>query len=130
MKKLLGYTKKPWVISLLVMSTFYIVFGFIGTDVAEASLRSKVTAGNGDELMNTIDSAGSYFVNIARQAAVVVCVIIAIWMGYSLWVKKTVEGIADVKGRLLTLVLGLACVFFAEKIIGTALKMLGYDGAI
>ena len=123
-------TKKSWFIPFVTMSVFLVFYGFVNIDIAEASLRSRVTAGNGDELLDSIDKAGSSLVDIARQAAIIVCVLIAIWTGYALWVKKTAESWADVKGRLLALAGGLLFVFFAEKIIGTMLKIFGYEGTI
>ena len=117
---------KPLITLSLLITAVAIFYGFVGLDVAEASLRSKVTSSNGEELTNTIDNAGASIIATLRQIAIIVCVLLCVWMGYSVWIKKTAEGLADIKGRLLALVIGLAFVFFAEQIIGTLLGWFGY----
>ena len=130
MQVVLNFLKKPWIIPVGTIAAFCVFYGFVGIEVAEATLRSKVTSGSGDELVEALDKAGLTVVDILRQLAMVICVLVAMSMGYSLWIKKTAEGLADVKGRAGALAGGLFFVFFAEKIIGTLLKVFGYEGTV
>ena len=121
--------KKQWfALSVSTIAAAALMYGFVDVDVAEASLRSKVTSSNSKELETVIDNAGSSIIDTIRQVAIIFCVLLVASMGYSVWIKKTAEGLADVKGRLIGLVLGLVCVFFSESIIGTVLGWFGYKG--
>lgn len=121
--------KKQWIVlSVSTIAAAALIYGFIDVDVAEASLRSKVTSADAKELEDTIDHAGASIIDTAREIAIVLCVLVSASMGYSLWIKKTAEGLADVKGRVGALIFGLIFVFFPEQIIGTILGWLGYKG--
>lgn len=103
-------------------------FGYIdlGTDqVAEASLKSKVTSNNTKQVESTVDKAGSGVIKLARDIGVVVLVVMLVWAGYSLFVKKSAEGLADMKGRLGVMILAIAFIFFSEQIIGAILSIFG-----
>lgn len=95
-------------------------------DTAEAgSLKSQIKANNQDKLEQTVDNAGKEVVNTAREIAIAALVVLVIWMAYSLLVKKSVEGIADVKGRLIGLIIAVALIFFTDQILGAIFGILG-----
>lgn len=127
LKSLLIYVKKPWAICLSAMTALVAFYSFVGAHVAEATLRSRVTSGSGDELVNTIDKAGVSLLDIGQQLSIVAAVLLVLWMAYSILFKKTAEGLADVKGRLLGLVVALFCAWKPEIIIGSLLKFFGVD---
>ena len=99
---------------------------FAFQDVAEASLKDDVSSNSTTTLTNTVDKAGRNIVKTARDIGVVALVILLIWMGYSLFIKKSAEGLADMKGRLGAAVLAIAFVFFSEQILGAIFGIFGY----
>ncbi|MFS0783403.1 hypothetical protein [Bacillus sp. 1P06AnD] len=119
--------KKMTVVSTLCLG-FLFLFHVMGSfDVAHAdSLKGNVKSDSGTALFNTIDNFGAQLVKLARQIGVVALVILVVWMGYSLFIKKSAEGLADMKGRLGAMCIAIAFVFFSEKIIGAILGMFGY----
>lgn len=100
-------------------------FGFESTNIAEASLKGQVKSSNINELENTVDNAGKQIVDLAREIAIVIAVIVIIWGAYSLFVKKSAEGLADMKGRMGVLLLAIAMIFFTEKILGAIFGLFG-----
>lgn len=101
-------------------------FGFETTNVAEASLKGAVKKNNGtSQLEKTVDKAGNEIVKLARDVAIVVAVIVIVWAAYSLFVKRSAEGLADMKGRMGVLLLAIALIFFTEQILGAILGMFG-----
>lgn len=110
----------------LTFTVSYLGLGdFNTTEVAEATIKSKVNSNSSTTLNSTVDKAGSSLVKLARDIAVVVLVLVIIWAGYSLFVKKSAEGLADLKGRMGVIVVAIAFIFFAEQIIGAILKLFG-----
>ena len=131
MSKGMNMTKK---ILIALLATFILSFGLgtigsqIGlepTDTASAALKDDIKANKIEDLEKTVDGAGKNFVGLAREVAIVVAVIIVILMAYSLFVKKSVEGMADMKGRLGGLLIALAFVFFTEQILGAIFGLFG-----
>jgi hypothetical protein len=123
-------------IAIALLATFILSIGFgqiasyelnlKTTNVASAAdLKSQVKANNVGELTKTVDNAGSQIVDIARQIAIVVAIVVIIWGAYSLFIKKSAEGLADMKGRMGVLFLALAMIFFTEKILGAVFGLLG-----
>lgn len=93
---------------------------------AEATLKSTVKSNSTTTLTTTVDTAGKSAVKIARDIGIVGLVIMIVWMGYSLFFKKSAEGLADMKGRLGLLIIAVAFVFFAEQILGAIFGIFGY----
>lgn len=127
----MNITKK---ILIALLATFILSFGLgpiesqIGlepTDTASAALKDDIKKNNIEDLEKTVDGAGTNFVKLAREVAIVVAVILVILMAYSLFVKKSVEGLADMKGRLGGLLIALAFVFFTEQILGAIFGLFG-----
>lgn len=101
-------------------------FGMETTHTAEAALKNKVKKNSTSTLESTIEGAGDKVVSLAREVAIVAVILIVIWMGYSLLIKKSAEGLADMKGRLGALVLALIFVFFSEQVLGALFGIFGY----
>ncbi|MEK5217743.1 hypothetical protein [Psychrobacillus sp. FSL H8-0487] len=101
------------------------VIGIEMADTAEATLKSQIKANNQDKLEATIDKAGKEVVNTAREIAIVALVVLIIWMAYSLLIKKSAEGLADMKGRLGGVVIAVAFIFFTDQILGAIFGVLG-----
>ncbi|MGA5692686.1 hypothetical protein [Cytobacillus pseudoceanisediminis] len=98
-------------------------FGLAPT--AEASLKSTVSKNTTTTLTNTVDSAGKNVVKLARDIAVAVLVFLICWMGYSLFFKKSAEGLADLKGRMGLALAAVAFIFFPEQILGAIFGIFG-----
>lgn len=102
-------------------------FGFESTNIAEASLKDQVKKSNIDDLEKTVDKAGNQVVDLAREIAIVVAIIVIVWAAYSLFIKKSAEGLADMKGRMGVLLLAIAMIFFTEKILGAVFGLFGVE---
>jgi hypothetical protein len=98
-------------------------FGLAPT--AEATLKDTVTKNTTTTLTNTVDTAGKSVINLARDIAVVVLVFFLCWMGYSLFIKKSAEGLADLKGRMGLALAAVAFIFFPEQILGAIFGIFG-----
>lgn len=129
LSKFQGSKKTVFMIISVLLLAFvfaYFVPSLTGMDTAEAtSLKSKVSSNNTTTLTKTVDDAGNTVVKLARDIAVVVLILLLIWMGYSVWFKKTAEGLADMKGRLFGALIAIVFVFMPEKILGVIFKMFG-----
>lgn len=116
---------------LMSLALVVLLFGFsqyIGidfSDTAEASLKSQIQSNDQKKLEKTVDTAGQNFVKTAREIAIVALVVLLAFMAYSLFIKKSVEGVADVKGRLLGLLIAIAFIFFPEQLIGAIFGIFG-----
>lgn len=96
-------------------------------DVAEASsLKDSVKSNSTTTLTKTVDTAGTNVVKLGRDLGIVGLVIMLVWMGYSLFVKKSVEGLAEMKGRLGAALVAIAFIFFSEQILGAIFGIFGY----
>lgn len=100
-------------------------FGFETT--AEASLKDKVKSSNIEDLENTVDNAGVQIVDLARDIGIVVAIIVILWAAYSLLIKKSAEGLADMKGRMGVLLIAIGFIFFTEQILGAILGLFGVE---
>jgi hypothetical protein len=129
-KSKIGLSKKALI---MLMAVFVLTLGFsqvfpglIGVDTAEAtSLKSQINSNSTTTLTTSVDTAGANIIKLAKDIALVVLFILIIWMGYSVWFKKTAEGLADMKGRLIGLLIAIAFVFMPEKILGALFKLFG-----
>lgn len=118
---------------VMILSVFLFTFALpyfapdlAGVGTAEAAtLKDSIKANSTTTLTSTVNNAGTSVVKLARDIAFVVLIVLIIWMGYSLWVKKTAEGLADMKGRLAGLLLAVAFVFMPEKILGAIFGIFG-----
>lgn len=125
LKKIVAVTLLAFALGLVITH----VGDFSLTHVAEAadppSLKNTVKSKTTTTLTNTVDSAGSSIVKLARDIGVVALIILLIWMGYSLFIKKSSEGLADMKGRMGLAVLAVAFIFFSEQILGAIFGIFG-----
>lgn len=101
------------------------VIGIELADNAGATLKSQIKANNQDKLEQTIDNAGQEAVDTARELAIAALVVLIIWMAYSLLIKKSAEGLADMKGRLGGVIIAIAFIFFTDQILGAIFGILG-----
>ncbi|WP_019156883.1 hypothetical protein [Robertmurraya massiliosenegalensis] len=124
-KKILIVLLAVLVLSLGIGQVISHQFNLELTNVAEASLKSKVSGSNLNQLEKTVDSAGNTLVKFARDIAIVVAIILIMLMAYSLFIKKSAEGLADMKGRMGGLILAIALIFFTEQILGAILGIFG-----
>lgn len=117
---------------IALMAIFVLTFGvaqFLGIEVydtAEASLKSAVKSKSIKDLENTVDKAGKTLVDTAREIAIVAAVIVMITMAYSLFWKKSAEGLADMKLRFGGLLVAIAMIFFTETILSFLFGLFGY----
>lgn len=110
---------------ILTSSLSFLGLG-IGENEAEASVISNIKSKDKNSLTTFAKKATDDFVKVARDIGIYALVFIIIWMGYSVFIKKSAEGLADMKGRLGLLILIVVFVFFTEDIIGTLFGILGY----
>ena len=118
---------------LSFMAFFILSFGFTSimgietTHVAEATgtLKSQIKANDQKKLEETVDKAGSAFVKSAREIAIAVLVVLVVWMAYSLLIKKSAEGLADMKARMGVAIVAIAFIFFTNQILGFLFGILG-----
>lgn len=125
-------SKKKFILCTALIAFFVGLFdfGILNTDVVEAdTLKSQILSNNAEKLEKTADSAVSGAVKTAREIAFGVILAVAIWIGYAILIKKSAEGLADVKGRLAVILIAVAFIFFAETIIGTLFGWLGYQSS-
>jgi uncharacterized Tic20 family protein len=123
--------KKVLMVSVLACTFLFGAYVGIGdidlSDVAEAaSLKDTVKSKTTTTLTKTVDDAGKNFVKLARDIAVAGLVIVLVTMAYSMFIKKSVEGLADMKSRMGIVVLAVAFIFFTEQILGAIFGLLGY----
>lgn len=125
----MSLVKKILVVTLMTFALGVVlpyVSDFSFQHVAEASsLKDSVKTKTTTTLTNTVDGAGKNIVKTARDIGVVGLIVLLIWMGYSLFVKKSVEGIADMKGRLGGAIIAIALIFFSEQILGAIFGIFG-----
>jgi len=100
-------------------------FNLESANTAHASLKAKIKSNNEKQLEDTVNDAGESIVDFTREVAIVVSVLVLIWMGYSLFIKRSAEGLADMKGRMGGLIVALAFVFFTEQILGAIFGIFG-----
>lgn len=123
--------KKFLIVSLLgfaftFVATHFADFNFAHTTAEASSLKNDVKSKSTATLTNTVDKAGSNVVKFARDIGIVALIVLLIAMGYSLFVKKSVEGLADMKGRMGAACIAIAFVFFSEQILGALFGIFGY----
>lgn len=114
------------VLALLSFFSFTLFPDIFGIETAEATLKSQIQSNNQAKLEKMADDAGKNIIKTAREIGFVFLAITVISMAYSVWFKKTAEGLADMKGRLLMVVLAVVFLFFTESILGTIFGLLGY----
>ena len=113
-------------IAVFILSMGLSYFGLDGANVAEASLKSTVKSNSTEDLTETVDNAGQEIVKLGRDIGIVLLVVMIGWMGYSLVIKKSAEGLADMKGRMVGVIIAVALIFFSEQILGAIFGIFGY----
>lgn len=91
-------------------------------------LKASIKSNNStDKIESTFEKGAKSLVDLGREIAYAAAVIFLLSMGYSLWIKKSAEGLADMKARTGLLIVSIFCIFFAEQILGAIFSMLGYS---
>lgn len=95
--------------------------------LAEEGVLSKIKTESTDiALKNKIDTAANKLITTVRSISIVVCVLIAAWIFYSLWFSANPQGLMQMKVRVAFFVVGLYGGLFTESIVGFVLNFMGY----
>lgn len=95
--------------------------------VAEAASIKDSIKNSKNDLEGAVDEAGSGIVKMAREAGIVITIILIIWIGYSLFFSGNAQSLANMKFRLFALALALIFTFKTETLLKWIFNIIGYD---
>lgn len=129
----ISFTKKSWVMLVLMLLFSMSAFLFVTQDVHADSIKDKIKATQGQsggmsELETSVDNSTSSLVTTVRRVAIPCTVIMFLWIA-SLYARGgfNMDALKEAKGKIGVFLIFLALTFWTERILGFIFSVFGVD---